>query len=79
MTLGNVVELVGLVVLILRLYYGAIGRFTALEQTLRHHADTLVQHSERMEKHESGMLNMVREVAIVIGRMDSRESRRENR
>lgn len=69
-TLGNVIELIGIVVTLGMIYGGIKGQFASLETTLRAHGDTLDAHSERMEKYEEGMVKIVGQVQRIIGRLE---------
>ena len=70
-TLGNLLELGGIVVVLLRMYHNAVIRFVHLETIIQDHSQKLVEHGQRMEKYEGGMFRVVSDVQRLVGRLES--------
>lgn len=75
-TFGNLLELGGIVAVLISLYYAAVGRVRELEIILKQHAHDLTAHSNRMERFDENLIEVVSQVQRILGRMDVGDLRR---
>lgn len=75
-TFGNLIELAGIVLALVSLYYAAVGRVRELELILKQHAKDLTAHSQRMERFDENLIEVVSQVHRILGRMDVGDLRR---
>lgn len=78
-TLGDLIQLGGVVVSITAVYYAIKGRIRELELTLGIHAKDLATHANRMAKYEESMVSVIGNVQRIIGRMEMPERRTHGR
>ena len=75
-TFGNLLELGGIVVVLISLYYAAVGRVKELEIILTQHAKDLASHAKRMERFDDSMVDVVSQVHRILGRLEPLDIRR---
>lgn len=75
-TLGNIIELAGILMGMVGIYYKAMNRFSGLEQTLTDHAGRLTEHSSKMGQHENELKEIFGQVQNIMGRLEIATERR---
>lgn len=74
-TLGNIVIVVTLIGIAIR--FGI--RVGIMETTLKMHADTMVQHSIRLDKYEGRLVEITGNVQRLVGRVEATQDRLERK
>lgn len=78
-TFGNVVQIAALVVTAFAAYTATTNaiekRLTSFEGVVRNHAQTLVDHSDRMERHDQKISEVAERLSFLMGQSEARPRR----
>jgi hypothetical protein len=67
----GVLAIIGAYGAVIRLYHAIDLRLSKVEENLTVHSATLVEHSADMKKHENMMLEVIQDVARIVGQLAS--------
>jgi hypothetical protein len=75
-TIGDISVIASLVVAVLGAYYGIIAKISELKTEAKHTLETVTAHSEKLGEHENRLIDVIRDLAGVMGRMEISAERR---
>lgn len=72
---GTVVEIGAIIITVVGLYYGVVGKLELFKQTLEQHAVQIADHTRRMEKNEDMFSQMAADFHRLMGRIEANDRR----